>query len=42
MKAVSAVSAFQIVFAASIVLAAIALFTAAYGRSGAPASVSRP
>jgi hypothetical protein len=32
MKAVSAVSAFQIVFAASIVLAAIALFTAAYGR----------
>jgi len=31
MKAVSAVSAFQIVFAASVVLAAIALFTAAYG-----------
>jgi DNA-binding Lrp family transcriptional regulator len=32
MKVVSAVSAFQIVFAASIVLAAIALFAAAYGR----------
>jgi hypothetical protein len=32
MKAVSAVSAFQIVFAASVVLAALALFAAAYGR----------
>ena len=32
MKAVSAVLAFQIVFAASVVLAAIALFAAAYGR----------
>ena len=32
MQAVSAVSAFQIVFAVSVVVAAIALFAAAYGR----------